>query len=257
MSLRQPPAAVTAVALFALLVLAQLIYPQAPAEWTIRLTNITVLLFLGASLAAAWRRSGPRFAFGLAALAFTVGLLSEIIGVRTGVPFTSYYYTEALQPQLLSVPLVIPLAWAMMAYPAWRIGELLGRTRLQQALFAAAALTAWDVALDPQMVHQGFWVWPPGGLYEGIPLLNFAGWMLVGTLLFGVWALVVRPVSAPSRWCLADGLGPALYAWTWIGETVAHALFFSGWIVSAASFVAMGVLTVPALLRLRRGTGST
>ncbi len=242
--------------LFALLILCQVLYPQAPAAWNIRLTALTVFLFLGASVAASWHRSGPRFALSLAGLAFLVGLASEILGVHTGFPFSTYWYTDALQPQLFEVPILIPLAWAMMAYPAWRIGELLGNRPVTRALFAAAALTAWDVALDPQMVGQGFWIWPNGGQYAGIPLINFVGWFAVGAVLFGWWALGARAPSRPSRWCLTDLLGPLLFAWTWIGETVAHALFFAGWAVAIASFIAMGLLTVPALLRQWTGSAT-
>lgn len=242
--------------LFVLLVLCQLIYPQSPAGWSVQLTALTVFLFLGASMAAAWSRSGPRFALSLAGLAFLIGLGSEILGVHTGFPFSTYSYTAALQPQLLDVPILIPLAWAMMAYPAWRIGELLGNRPLTRALFAAGALTAWDVALDPQMVGQGFWVWPDLGIYHGIPLINFVGWFTVGAVLFGWWALAARPAGRPSRWKLIDLLGPLLYAWTWIGETVAHVLFFAGWTVAIASFIAMGVLTVPALLRQWTGSAT-
>lgn len=250
---RRPPAVSIALALFALLVLAQLYYPQAPSAWVDRMTVVTVLLFLGASAAAAWARSGPRFALSLAGLGFLVGYLSEVVGVATGFPFSEYFYTERLQPQLLDVPILIPLAWAMMAYPAWRVGELIGTTPLVRAVAAAGALTAWDVALDPQMVGIGYWVWPNGGAYVGIPLVNFLGWFAVGLVLFGWWALVARPPHVPSRRTLVDVLGPLLYAWTWIGETVAHALFFAGWDVAIASFLAMGLFAVAALLRLRAG----
>ncbi len=243
--------ALIAVALFGLLVVTQLVYPQVPDDWTVRMTAVTVLLFLGASVAAAWNRSGPRYALSLAGLAFTVGLLSEIAGVHTGFPFSTYAYTDALQPQLAGVPIVIPLAWAMMAYPAWRVGELIGNTPLSRALVAAGALTAWDVALDPQMVGLGIWVWPNGGAYHGIPLVNFLGWFGVGFALFGWWALVERDRTHPGDDELADLLGPALFVWTWIGETVAHALFFEGPGVAVASFLAMGLFAVPALLRLR------
>ena len=242
--------------LFALLILCQVLYPQAPAAWNIRLTALTVFLFLGASVAASWHRSGPRFALSLAGFAFLVGLGSEILGVHTGFPFSTYWYTDALQPQLFEVPILIPLAWAMMAYPAWRIGELIGNRPLTRAIAAAGALAAWDVALDPQMVGQGLWIWPNGGAYEGIPLVNFLGWFTVGLVLFGWWALIVRPPTRPSRLAAADLLGPALYLWTWIGETVAHSLFFAGWSVAVASFVAMGAFALPALVRLRRGSAS-
>ena len=241
----------TAIGLLAALVVAQLAYPQVPSGWVLPMTALTVLLFLGASIAAAWSRSGPRAALALAGLAFAVGLASEMVGIRTGVPFGHYRYTDALQPQLLGVPIVIPLAWAMMAYPAWRIGELLGRTPLARAVLAAGALTAWDVALDPQMVGIGIWVWPDGGAYHGIPLVNFAGWLAVGLVLFGWWALVARGGPPPRGGRLGDALGPALYVWTWLGETVAHALFFEGAAVALTSFVAMGAFAVPALLRLR------
>ncbi len=243
--------ALIAIALIALLIITQLIYPQVDTGWTMRVTALTVLLFLGASIAAAWNRSGPRYALSLAGLAFTIGLLSEICGVHTGFPFSAYGYTDALQPQLAGVPIIIPLAWAMMAYPAWRIGELIGGSPLTRALIAAGSLTAWDVALDPQMVGLGIWEWPNGGAYHGIPLVNFLGWFAVGFVLFGWWALVERDRSHDGDDVLADLLGPALFVWTWIGETVAHALFFEGVGVAAASFVAMGVFAVPAILRLR------
>jgi putative membrane protein len=243
--------ALLAILLFVLLVVTQLVYPQVPTDWTIPMTALTVVLFLGASVGAAWHRSGPRYALSLAGLAFLVGFASEISGVHTGIPFSTYYYTDALQPQLVDVPIVIPLAWAMMAYPAWRVGELIGNTPLTRALVAAGALTAWDVALDPQMVGLGIWAWPNGGLYHDIPLVNFLGWFLVGFVLFGWWALVERDRTHPGDDVLGDLLGPALYVWTWIGETVAHALFFEGIGVAIASFVAMGLFAVPAILRLR------
>lgn len=248
---RVPPSLAIALVLAALLVVAQLIYPQAPEAWVDRMTVLTVLLFLGASVAAAWARSGPRFALSLAGLGILVGYLSEVVGVATGFPFSAYAYTDRLQPQLLDVPLVIPLAWGMMAYPAWRVGELIGSTPIRRAVIAAGALTAWDVALDPQMVAIGYWEWPNGGAYAGIPLVNFVGWFAVGLVVFGWWALVARPTSIAERGRLVDALGPLLYAWTWIGETVAHALFFEGLGVALASFACMGVFAVPALLRLR------
>ena len=251
-----PPSAVVAVTLTGLLVVTQVVYPQVPTAWSLLATATTVLLFLGASIAAAWHRSGPGPALALAGLAFALGFGSEVLGVHTGFPFSEYAYTAALQPQLLDVPVLIPLAWAMMAYPAWRIGELIVNRPLTRAIAAAGALAAWDVALDPQMVGQGLWIWPNGGAYEGIPLVNFLGWFTVGLVLFGWWALIVRPPTRPSRLAAADLLGPALYLWTWIGETVAHGLFFAGWSVAGASFVAMGAFALPALVRLRRGSAS-
>ena len=55
---------------------------------------------------------------------------------------------------------------------------------------AAGALTAWDVFLDPRMAREGYWSWPGGGRYEGIPASNFLGWWVTGAGVFAVWAVI-------------------------------------------------------------------
>ena len=88
---------------------------------------------------------------------------------------------------------------------------------------AAGALTAWDVFLDPRMVREGYWSWPGGGRYEGVPASNFLGWWVTGLGVFGVWS-VLDGVAAGPR----DDGALALYAWTWAGETFANAVLWRG-----------------------------
>ena len=51
------------------------------------------------------------------------------------------------------------------------------------ALVGGVALAAWDLFLDPQMVDAGHWTWahPDPGLplVPGVPLTNYAGWLVV------------------------------------------------------------------------------
>ena len=238
-----------------LLVVLQLGYAFVPDRHAGAATALVVAAFLAASLLAAAARSGPLYAAAIAGTALVVGAVAEAVGVATGVPFGDYAYTDRLGPRLLDVPLVVPLAWAMLAYPAWRVAETLATGRAARVLVAALALAAWDVALDPQMVGFGFWVWPDGGPYEDIPLSNFAGWLAVGLVLFALWA-VVEPRRAPHRpGPVTDGLGLLLYAWTWLGETVAHLVFWGRPTVALATFLCMGALAVPALVRWARAYG--
>ncbi len=82
--------------------------------------------------------------------------LAELLGSKTGFPFGRYHYTDLLQPQLMGVPLLIPLAWLMMLPPAWAIAALILQKRpdaagpgesfvstLKFALLSALAITAW------------------------------------------------------------------------------------------------------------------
>jgi putative membrane protein len=56
-----------------------------------------------------------------------------------------------------------------------------------------------DAVLDPGAASLGFWVWPQGGVYYGVPLSNYAGWLLSGTLATalllttGRWSETPRP----------------------------------------------------------------
>ncbi len=126
--------------------------------------------------------------------AVTWGL--EWLGSHTGFPFGGYTYTDALQPQLGGVPLLIPLAWFMMLVPSWAVAALiLGDNRRKVwgpaafAAISALAITAWDLFLDPQMVAWGFWTWENPNGYFGIPWVNYAGWVLTGVVVTGL----IRP----------------------------------------------------------------
>ena len=59
----------------------------------------------------------------LVATVAVVAWAAEAIGSKTGFPFGAYHYTDRLQPQLLGVPLLIPLAWLMMLPPAWAVAQ--------------------------------------------------------------------------------------------------------------------------------------
>ena len=134
----------------------------------------TGLLALGV-LGYALSRYGQR-AWLLFAAAFGFGLLVEWVGHTTGVPFGAYTYT-APGPQLLGVPLLVPLGWFAFAL----IGLELSPSGTKRWL-APLALVAWDVGLDPLMVSQGFWQFDRG-IYYGIPLSNFLGWFVAGVVL--------------------------------------------------------------------------
>jgi uncharacterized membrane protein len=235
-------------ALFGALVVAQLAYGRVARLRTPAGTKAIVALLLGASSAEALAARGPVRGTALVGSAAALGFATELTGVATGRPFGHYTYSPLLGRRVGGVPLAAAAAWAMMARPAWVVAGLIARRRVPRVALAAVALTAWDVFLDPRMVREGYWSWPAGGRYEGIPASNFAGWLATGAGVFAVWALVDGDDDP-----LRDGDGAlALYTWTWVGELVANLLLWRRPRVAAAGGVAMGAVAVPALLARRR-----
>jgi uncharacterized membrane protein len=228
---------------------AQVVYGRLPARRLQSATRGIVGLMLAASTADAVEARGVRRGAGAVAAAGGIGFAAEVAGVATGRPFGHYSYSGKLGPRVGGVPLLAAAAWAMMARPSWVVAGLIaGRRRALRVVLAAAALTAWDVFLDPRMVREGYWTWPGGGRYEGIPASNFLGWFVTGAGVFAVWSLLDGDDEP-----LADGDGAlALYVWTWVGETFANAVLWRRPVVAAAGAGAMGAFAAPALAARRR-----
>ncbi len=136
------------------------------------------------------------------------GFIVEIIGVRYGVPFGAYKYTDVLTPQLFGVPLVMACAWMTLAA---YVKQMLVRFMLPmwtEALMAALWLTACDLIIDPLAAQPlGYWRWANGGWYYGIPATNFAGWFATGLLAF----ILFRWRCMANIWARRVGLSIILF----------------------------------------------
>lgn len=152
--------------------------PPVGSEWT-----APAFLVLGAALAtfSAAETGAARPARLLLVALF--GFLLEAVGVATGWPFGEYTYTEVLGPQALGVPLVLGAAWLLVASWADGLARRLVTPRAARVALGAALMTALDLLLDPLAAGPfGYWTWPAGGTYHGIPASNFFGWFMAGLL---------------------------------------------------------------------------
>ncbi|OZV84668.1 hypothetical protein CA850_02185 [Micromonospora echinospora] len=241
--------------LLGVLVLAQIGYPLTGGSTRAALTVATVVLGYLLSVGHALLTRGPRTAAALVTVATGGGFAIEALGVATGFPFGSYDYSGELGPKLAGVPLIIPLAWTWMAWPAWLAATRLVRSGVRRVALAAVGLAAWDLFLDPQMVAEGYWRWRdatpalPG--LPGIPVSNYLGWLLFGVLMM----TLLRPLAGSS----ADRTGPAdhpmyaLYLWTYFSSVLAHAVFLGLPASALWGAAGMAVAAVPLAVTLVRG----
>ena len=175
-----------------------------------------------------------------------LGWAAEAIGTRTGRPFGRYAYTGRLRPTVGGVPVLVPLAWFAMAAPARETAHAaLGvrSTPVRRMLAGAAALVAWDLFLDPQMVAEGYWRWARRGRYRGIPVTNFAGWFATALLAMAVLEVTAPPGDRPDPGLVAEYGGVAAM------ETLGFGLFFGDRTVASVGGAAM---LPPAILAAYR-----
>lgn len=227
----------TPLVLAAVAVAGQVAYPLTHGVVRQELSAVVVLVFALAVLTSAgWSNAWRLLVFaGLGSLAM------EICGVHTGQPFGTYAYTGHLGPRLGGVPVVVPLAWTMLSWPALCVGRRLASGYAARVAIGGAALATWDLLLDPQMVAAGNWRWSAAGpALGGIPLHNDLGWLVCAVALMAV----LEKVCAPAR---DDRLPIAAWLWTWLGSVLAELVFLGLPLAALAGGLGMAVVGLPLL----------
>ena len=138
-----------------------------------------------------------------------IGSLSEILSLRTGVPFGHYYFTEVMGPKIAGLPILLALAYLGIGYVAWVLAivilgyvdkPLRGMRLLAMPLLASLIMVSWDLSMDPAWsTLDRAWIWRDGGGYFGVPISNFLGWFLTAYLYYQAFALYcgAKSLTAP------------------------------------------------------------
>lgn len=246
-----------ALSAFSGLAFATFLVPPVPAFFTtppndvmMRVGNqyggqVTVILGAVAAFTFLAHAVGTRPAVRALALCFVLSFGAEAIGASTDIPFGPYDYTDRLGFMLGGlVPFNIPTSWFYLAVAALGMGARFlparddSATRWWWAFVAGLILTGWDLVMDPAMYRTEHWLWFVPDLsgapawvrlvgydgYHGIPVANFLGWLLTGTLVTRAmlavippsdWARAVGPHAFPSVLYAANGILPILICLRW------------------------------------------
>ncbi len=147
------------------------------------LTNITIFLFI----------------------TLVVSLFLEIIGSKTGYIFGGkYHYNQDNTPGYIisGIPVLIPIAWFGIIYMSLNFGYFLTDIQFpfkkdidySFIILIAIFVVVLDFVLDPLAVDENRWSWESSGIYYGVPLLNFFGWLLVPILVLLIFHQCSQPL---------------------------------------------------------------
>lgn len=143
-----------------------------------------------------WR---PAF-YAYIVLAFLIGYLIEVVGVRTGLVFGTYAYGGGLGAKLWDVPPVIGINWLTLSYCCGSVCDRLRVSVPAKIAIASTGMVALDFLVEPVAVALDFWTW----FGQPVPFQNYAGWWVVSAVLFSIWyALPFRKENRLAKWVLA------------------------------------------------------
>ncbi len=166
--------------------------------WFIANTPLNLLIML---VLLIWLQPKKNLAFFLFfAIAFLVGMGTEIIGVNTGKLFGHYHYGTVMGTKLNGVPFLIGINWFVVVFCSGTIVAKLNDWMEDKYLSAglqmppflktvsfiidgALLATLFDYNLEPVAIKLNFWQWQN----NQIPLYNFVCWFIISALLLLVF----------------------------------------------------------------------
>lgn len=128
----------------------------------------------------------------LTLIVWAAAFLSELAGVKTGIPFGSYEYTDVLKPLAAGVPLAICAAWFIISVNSFILASIYSEDfRVSNFIYTALLVTAFDIALEPfASAINGFWIWKGEG--NTPPVLNYAGWFITALIMSIFISIVIK-----------------------------------------------------------------
>ena len=135
------------------------------------------------------------------AICLVVTFALENVGSLTGWLFGRYHFEVGAQlPHVGVIPVIVGPLWFGMGYFAWIVAAtLLGGADqnldrhfniVALPLVSAFVMAQWDFVMDaPASTISKAWIWHDGGAVFGVPLTNYAGWLLTSWIFYQLFAL--------------------------------------------------------------------
>ncbi|MBI4124307.1 MAG: carotenoid biosynthesis protein [Deltaproteobacteria bacterium] len=198
---------------------------------------------------------------------YAIAFLSEYASIHNGFPYGLYHYIpESFAGELVlaGVPVWDSISYPFIAYASYATAWFLiephfGKFKMDPHVspsrplpvvgLAAILMMLADVVIDPTATMGEKWFlgkvhyYPDGGIYFGVPLSNFAGWLLVAFVILAGWQILEKSLLArfrlpvwPARRFPFQGLLGPLFYFGILGFMLAVQLAIGAHFLLAASF---------------------
>ncbi len=239
------------VAINAIAVVANRIFPSTP---------VIILLLTFTPVVFAWMHGAMRYRWQgilvFMAATLVISNILENLSIMTGFPFGHYHYSDVLGLKLVYVPLLIGPAYIAVGYLAWVLATVIIPAKSWfTPVLAMALMVSWDLTFDPtSSTINHWWIWQHGGGYFGVPISNFAGWMVTTLLIYLVFALYLRVSQDEYRGLSQQGdlQAVVMYATIAIGAVIAVFVTKDSIVIDAAgtSWHTMQITVAEAIVSL-------
>jgi len=141
------------------------------SQWFIKMTPLCLMLYFSILII-----NNKKHSIFFLYMTFFWGMLSEIIGVNTGLIYGSYSYGSTLGIKLLNVPLIIGVNWITTTAICGTIASKLRVRSHLKILIAILLMIFLDLFIEPVAPRIDMWSF---SFSESAPLSNYITWFIV------------------------------------------------------------------------------
>ena len=141
-------------------------------SWFIKVTPLNLLLsFVLLVINSKWNKK----LFFLLLTCFSIGMLSEIIGVKYGFLFGEYSYGNALGVKFMGVPIIIGINWCILVFTTGYISRFFFNSIIARTFLGIFLMLSLDIVIEPIAPILDFWKFKQGLASFN----NYFGWVIV------------------------------------------------------------------------------
>ncbi|MDH7447425.1 carotenoid biosynthesis protein [Aquimarina sp. 2201CG14-23] len=157
-------------------------------DWFLALTPLNLLVYLGLILWNSTKRKS--LIIGLL-IPFTMGMITEYLGVNYGLIFGQYQYGDNLGTKMLGVPWIIGVNWALLVYCTGAISKKIHTNVIVASFIGAILMVALDVIIEVSAPRFDFWEFKNGV----VPLQNYVGWFVIAFIAHLLFQKVIKTLQ--------------------------------------------------------------
>jgi putative membrane protein len=98
----------------------------------------------------------------------------EVLGVKTGKIFGSYFYGKSLGFKIFETPVLIGLNWIFLIYLTFAFSELFKISDKFKIILGSLLMLFYDFILEKVAPLMGLWFWEG----NSVPFLNYFSWFI-------------------------------------------------------------------------------
>jgi len=117
-------------------------------------------------------------------ICYLISMLTEGLGVNTGLLFGSYEYGANLGFKIFGVPLIIGVNWTVLIISTAAFFNKLKNFWIR-VLLSSLLMVGIDVLMEPVAIKLDFWIWD-----GAIPIYNYVCWFFISLIIHIIYDLM-------------------------------------------------------------------